>query len=85
MEPITPDEAMTQADKLANEIEADNKAIKTAEDSLSARRQARAERISRLAELQNVKGLSARQRGYIASALTESTPPHLRAKKGGTK
>lgn len=81
MDPITPDEAMKQADQLAAEIETDNKAIKTDEEKTAARRQARAGRIQRLADLQNTKGLTARQLGYIAGALTQSAPAHLRSKK----
>lgn len=81
MDPITPDEAMKRADQLADEIKADTKAIDDLDSKRSERNKARAARIESLRGLQDVKGLTDRQRSYIASALTESTKPHLRTKK----
>lgn len=84
MDPITPDEAIKRADQLAAEIKRDNSAIDAAAKALDDKRTARANRIVELRALADTKGLTTRQVKYIAGALTESTPVHLR-KKGGEK
>lgn len=84
MDQITPDEAIKRADQLAEEIKRDNTTIDNAAKALDDKRAARTKRIGELRALTDVKGLTPRQKAYIAGALTESTPVHLR-KKGGEK